>query len=558
MTILAQSENFLDISRHIVEKFIQSVVAVDDQMVFDARPMDSSVPDEIIEPDFNDISTGIGVIPNVQPTYRDLDDNKLYYQDLSSEFAEKAIICSGLKPFGEEESTVNAIVKSSKNSDITILDWQMEKDQDIGRIATKSIKEIINYDIEHKGRLRLIVIYTAEDKSTVSDKLLKELNEHNPCLENEIKINFSKDELKLCSISIISKHTNEKDLSEQVIQLFTELTVGILSNAALASITEVRNQTHNILYKFNKNLDTAYLSHVLGLISSPDMREQAHEVAIDYAVDLISEEIKSELQTSIHIKDSLSKKVLKSWPSFVNKENRSDGFSIKVGETPAVKFGNLRMEELITVENETNLKAILTQEPKFHTKKGKTILDFFKDNVIELSINDKDSSNEHLELSAIECLRRDNRSLTKGHLPVLKQGSILKLNEDYYICIQPICDSVRLYHETSFIFLKVEKVDGVKFSHVIRQGENEYKKLKLKKASKFIDIIHFNPVETRVVQAEKKEENYIFKCSKFKNEYEWCGEFKQPIYQEIVNSVYANLSRVGFDSFEWLRLKKPD
>ncbi|HEN9508489.1 response regulator receiver domain [Acinetobacter baumannii] len=554
MTLLTHSENFLDISRQIVEKFIQSVVAVDDQMIFDTRPIIIS-DEEIIEPDASDLGVGEGISLN-ESEQKNLDDNKLYYQDLSSEFAEKAIICSGLKPYAEESKTVNAILKSSKNSDITILDWQMESDSDIGRIASNSIKEIIKYDIEHNGRLRLIVIYTAEKKNMVLERLERELAEYNPNVEVNDKITFGESKLKLCHICIISKLTSEKELSEQVIKLFTELTVGILSNTALASITEVRNQTHNILYKFNKNLDTAYLSHVLGLISSPDMREQAHEVAIDYAVDLISEEIKSELQTSIHIKKSLSKSTLKSWPDYINIENKDDIFSIKVGDKSPIKFGSRRMKELITVDSEENLEAILIQDPKFPKKSGKSYLEYFKENVIELSINDQDSSAEHLELSAIECLRRDKRSLVHGHLPVLKQGSILKFNDEYYICIQPLCDSVRLYQETSFIFLKVEKVDGVSFSHVIRHGQNEYKKLKLKNASKFINVIYFNPTDSRVIQAEKNNENYIFKCSKFQNEYEWCGEFKQAIYQEIVNSVYSNLSRVGLDSFEWLRLKK--
>ncbi|MBU0371492.1 hypothetical protein KN506_17760, partial [Acinetobacter baumannii] len=441
--------------------------------------------------------------------------------------------------------------------DITILDWQMETDGDWGRITTKVIKKIIEDDIKNGGRLRLFVIYTAENQETVLDTLATILTEQEP-LKNNNYIDFKKSELKLCRICIISKQTNEKGLSEEVIKLFTELTVGILSNAALASISEMRDNTHNILYKFNKNLDPAYLSHVFGLISSPDMREQAHEVAFDYAVDLISEEIKSELQISPSIKSSLSVETLSTWPDYINIENKPDIFAIKVGEKEPVKFGSQRMKRLLTVKNDQDLDNILNESPQFPRKKGKTILEYFKENVIELSINGEDSSNTHLELSAIECLRRDKLSIVKGHIPVLKQGSVLKLQQEYFICIQPICDSVRLENETGFIFLKVEKIDGEVFSHVVRDEEQNYRKLKLKKSSKFINIIHFAPSPNKTVSAIEEDGKYIFKCSKVNNIYEWCGEFKQPIYQEIVNSVYANLSRVGFDSFEWLRLKKPE
>lgn len=58
----------------------------------------------------------------------------------------------------------------------------------------------------------------------------------------------------------------------------------------------------------------------------------------------------------------------------------------------------------------------------------------------------------------------------------------------------------------------------------------------------------------KMVKAELCNQKYIFKAGD--EVFEWCGEFKQPIFQGIVNDVSASLARVGFDSFEWLRQRK--
>lgn len=54
------------------------------------------------------------------------------------------------------------------------------------------------------------------------------------------------------------------------------------------------------------------------------MRENAHEVAFDYGIDLLAEEIKSDLQISSQVKKSLSKDVLQNWPNFIIEKSRND------------------------------------------------------------------------------------------------------------------------------------------------------------------------------------------------------------------------------------------
>jgi len=543
---------FSEISRLIAENFIHTVVAIDDEMGFDYQ-VTHTTDYQLDEP--SDVLLGT-------PQASEIDDetkpnNPLNYQNLSKYFAEKSIVCSGLKPLEGDsyiDNTTEAIFKLSKKADITILDWQMEKpDEQSGLIATKAIEKILESDVENNGRLRLILIYSGEKLETICDNLAASLSTFNLIRDTSNEINFRDEKLRLCKIVFISKRDDEEELASKAIDLFTDMTCGLLSNATLAGITEIRERTHNLLYKFNKSLDPAYLSHVLALISSPDMREQAYQVAFDYAVDLISEEIKSELQISKKVKKSLDQDALLEWPNHINPKNHKQKIRIKIGSHNHIFLDNFRLSGLLSATSE-NLQEVLDQEQVFPNDNGLSNLDTFKKSLVQLSI-DGDSLNEHLELSVLQCIRRDNITLN-DHIPVLKQGVILRKDNDFYVCIQPLCDSVRLSGLNSFAFIKVKKGTN-KFSHVLKNIDDTYTKLEISKpTSKQLCMIVFNACdEDNVVKGTKIDGHQIFKCSS-ENSYIWCGEFKQPIYQEIVNLVSSSLSRVGFDSFEWLRMRK--
>lgn len=546
------STKFSEISRLIAENFIHTVVAIDDEMGFEHQE-NTTVDYQLKEPS----DSSLGTPETFQIDEKRKPKNPLNYQNLSKYFAEKSIVCSGLKPLEGDnyiDNTTDAIFKLSKKADITILDWQMEKVGDeLGVIATNAIKKILESDVENNGRLRLILIYSGEKLETICHNLANKLSSFNIISDAPNEINFSDEKLRLCKIVFVSKNDEEEELANRAIDLFTKMTCGLLSNATLAGITEIRERTHNLLYKFNNSLDPAYLSHVLALISSPDMREQAYQVAFDYAVDLISEEIKSELQISKKVKESLNKDALSEWPEHINPRSHKQKIRIKIGSHRHIFLDNSRLSDLLSATSE-NLPEILNGSPVFPNDEGLSNLDTFKKSLVQLSI-DGDSVNEHLELSVLQCIRRDNITLN-DHIPVLKQGVILKKDDEFYVCIQPLCDSVRLSGENSFAFIKVKKGTS-KFSHVLKNIDNTYTKLEISKpTSKQLCMIVFNACdEDNVVKATKIDDHQIFKCSS-ENSYIWCGELKQPIYQEIVNLVSSSLSRVGFDSFEWLRMRK--
>lgn len=587
---MTQVLSFKENSKKIAQHFLQSVVAVDDNIKFEPRPT-ISFEETIEEPDESDF----GELENIdgrQQVSAPI-EHELYYQDLSHEFASKGIICGCFSPKkGDLDSSLTAAVNASKNADITILDWQMEDKAQDGKFATDTILNISKIDISEGGRTRLICIYTAEDAQDVANKLTHSLNTLESKLDSNT-ITFGLYELTHWKIEVVNKADKQEiDLCSFLIDSFAELTTGLLSNAVVSSIATIRDNTHNLLHKFNSTLDAAYISHVLGLISSPKMREQAHEVAFDYAVELISEELKSSLQINEKVKASLAKEIILCWPDFIESDENEKSFFLELSDGEILSFHRDYMKELLSAESlkdtlnkigmnaskkivtaldqtkirlatesdQSKIESLLNENGAIEVKE-QTLkpLQRFEKSAIQLSI--KNSSDiPLLDLCSIENTRRSqNTKLSK--LPSLKQGTIIKniADNSYFLCIQPLCDSVRLSKNTSFTFLEISEVLNKKgkFTHVIKKDDNTHLKLLISCKATTVRTLNFNPnLLDKVVLASKKNNKYIFLETSNSIDYEWFGELKQVVTQAIVNNLAAQISRVGNDSFEWLRQKQ--
>lgn len=578
---IVRTGNFFETSQQIVKDFLNNVVAIDDRLFFSPSPMvskpasndaDNDFLFDDVENDMNDDS-GLGVVEandvQVNPINLFSEDHSLDYQDLSLSFAEYGINCSGFIPdparFSTLDDAADKIVFSASRADVTILDWRMDEkfSAEIGSLAKSCIKKILKKDKEQFGRLRLIVIYTAEpDLDDIALKIVESLTMEgiNANLKNK-EVVFCEPDLAYCKISVIEKKVHANDLREEVIALFTELTIGLLPNATLSTLSEIRDKTHHILHTFNKDLDSAYLSHIIGLLSSPKVRENADEVALDYAAELIAEELKSIIQISAPLKSSLKKERIKNWLSHINNLNQSDFFDIIIGS----KSSQVGTEQIINLLDATSHKAIgqiLSTPPLSIHETSTGAAKIFEEERIQVNIKGGGiDSNE--KLSIIECKRRDGRSLINNlYSPNIKLGSIIRKDDEYFICLQPLCDSVRLSCDTSFLFLAVEVVNKPhgRFSYVIQSQSGESIKLIARPTSRCIRKFILTPdATTRTVKVEKNQDSndyilYYKKDDQSSGCLKWIGELKSTIAQSISNSVAASISRVGLDTNEWLRL----
>ncbi|MEH5049002.1 response regulator receiver domain [Klebsiella pneumoniae] len=575
---------FFETSQSIVKSFLSNVIAIDDKLFFgNAISNKEEVASAANKDPFafgeeengsseEDSGLGVANISLASSTIRDRLEKEVHnldYQDLSLAFAEYGINCSGFIPdvhrFKTIEDAAENITLSAKRVDATILDWRMDENfgAEIGSLAKASILKILQHDKSQHGRLRLIVIYTAEPNiAEITGNIAQTLQSVDfSVLTNENNINFDNADLEFCQITVIEKKTTAKELREEVVSLFTELTIGLLPNATLSTLSELRDKTHHILHTFSRDLDPAYLSHVIGLLSSPKVRENAEEVALDYAAELIAEELKSMIQISHPLKLSLEKNRIIDWLSHINIENDDDFFEIVVGDESG-KVGSSRMKKLIEATENEQIDAILQSEPKIISK-GQDSLSFFERNRIQVNLKNG-TIDSHEKLSIIECKRRDGLSLTNlAYAPNIKLGSIIKDKKGkYYICLQPLCDSVRLSSDASFLFLAVKEVKEPtgKFTHVIQSKTGENIRLMARCSTQCIRKFDLKRNKTtRTVKASNQagSNEYIIQCKKESGGIEelfWVGELKNNVAQAISNQVAASISRIGLDTNEWLRL----
>ncbi|MEM5442873.1 response regulator receiver domain [Serratia marcescens] len=575
---------FFGTSQSIVKSFLSNVIAIDDKLFFGNTISNKEVTasDEGEKSfDFGEEESasgeeehglGVATISHASSEIRkrlEEEVHNLDYQDLSLAFAEYGINCSGFIPdphrFHSIEDAAENITLSAKRVDATILDWRMDENfgAEIGSLAKTSIFKILQHDKKQHGRLRLIVIYTAEPNIVEITKNIAETlsGPDFSVLLNGNTINFENADLEFCQITVIEKKATAEELREEVISLFTELTIGLLPNATLSTLSELRDKTHHILHTFSRDLDPAYLSHVIGLLSSPKVRENAEEVALDYAAELIAEELKSMIQISHPLKLSLEKKRIIDWLSHINTANDDDFFEIIVGDESG-KVGSSRIKELLAATENEQIDKILQSEPKIISK-GQESLSFFERNRIQVNLKNG-TIDSHEKLSIIECKRRDGLSLTNlAYAPNIKLGSIIKdKNGKYFICLQPLCDSVRLSSDASFLFLSVKEVKEPKgkFTHVIQSKTGEHIRLMARCSTQCIRKFDLKRDRTtRTVKASNSATNseYTIKYKKETGgteELYWVGELKNNVAQALSNQVAASISRIGLDTNEWLRL----
>lgn len=561
------SLNFLEISKDVAANFLQTVVAVDDELSFDSHVQEMA--DHLEEPESNDLG-----IPDDASSIKVKTPHPLNYDLLSKSFAKKGLICSGIKPVlkDAEHETINDIVRSMERSDLSILDWEMLGKK--GDFAISVIKNLIDLDVKVDGRLRLICIYTGLPKGDRESNVIGDLRKNlesvgGVTVESNLKngvldFKLGHSQATCWRIFILGKNdVTEDQLPEKLVNSFTEMTAGLLSNATLSAITEIRKSTHHLLSKFRKELDPAYISHILGLISLPNARERAAEIAFDYAINLISEEIRSNLQVSDSIKNSLSSEVLEKWPFHINTKNEIDYFSISLKGGDKNYFGSSELKDLFSAKTQEEINTIIIDKLRIAPTEKSTAVDRFTEEPIAFFIGRK-STNDHLhELSVIQSARRDSTSkYPEGFKPSLKQGTILeRISEGrknaYYLCIQPLCDSVRLVCNTNFMFISIDA--NKSFTHAIKHTSGILK-FKIDPHPKRIQNFLFEPTPPRnEVLGERVDSDFEFKGF-FENpseliKFRWIGELKENVVQAVVNDTAAKVARVGLDSFEWLRIK---
>ena len=401
---------------------------------------------------------------------------------------------------------INILLNLARKADVIVLDWEVNVSfSDGSNISTNDLSTHLIELMKADKKYRLVMIYTADNPARISL----------PSSENiEIK--------KYCKSAIHSHfYKTYEQLANQIKKDYLSSKKGLLSLILLKTLTQLRRSTYAMLNTLNKDYDLALLYHRI-LLTSPDK-------ITDFCNDVIADEILSHISPEI-IKANLHKDVFK----YYLQENEG---LLAFQRCPNSARACPNASEINSVLQD-GYKAFVDKNTADSISKGKNL---------DCVVQEKDVS----KLKAFSCYSMMLNSESK---PNLHLGCVVQLQDVYYLCIQPPCDSERLKkineignsNPPNFLFLQLKK-------------DNSTPDFFIKKGTTYIGLkVNYSDVKSMPVYgndqgAVAQEDGKYNLLQEISLEYIGC---LKPMYaQKIANKFAANISRVGIDQFEWLRLK---
>lgn len=568
MNKMTLNDNALELSEHCrisVKRFLKSVVLIDDQAYVDMgknEPHPESLALETPAGPFASIMD-VGLRPFVKhiPLHEAAkesssdaeeitlpvlspDDHALDGPQVVRNFARRGILCSVLQPATDvKEETINDVMSLAEAADVVILDWQLKR----GDYTTTLdiIKLIVEKDANEGGRLRLLVVYTAEKGRTVRNILLRELG------------GFQKTDgapLTLCrgnsAIAILNKPTasnegavNSSQLPDAVISAYAKLANGLLPAAALNAISIVRENTQQLLGQFCRQLDLAYIAH-RALIPRPEDAEI-------HFIELMSDTLEQMLING-GCTDALSAdhcdKLLNSHPHI---GLWSEG-QRKVVNEQLLEFSENKREkikEAFTIEATSDLAIAKNFLEILHGDEGDA---HRQGKARQARFNMASLTDFYRDASISAALKRPPR-LSMGTVVAREVVVEHVSSTEFYLCVQPRCDSLRFRGVRRFPFVKLLSENGTPNIHL--KWKDAIKLLSAGQHVYDLEMFSFGEDDTvtPVVEAHMENGSWVFN-SAGEDILTWAGDLRKDKTLRFASKIASRLHMPGINDYEVTRI----
>ena len=531
-------------SRNAVENFLQTVVFVDDKIY--ASPPTGTVIEEkkgsapktrkAATKSAEKIKSGISVAALEESE----EENPFSPHDIQASFAKKRIVCSLHQPLkGRSVGVESDTYKLCASADIVIIDWDLYGDN--GEKAKTLTEHLVVQSLEEDPhQLRLILIYTdTPNLFAIADKVSERLTAK---ISDEIEYNDADKGLAFYTLNarvvVLGKPTNrleefkpfevsEVELANRTVAEFCKLTNGMLQGGILMGLAAIRKQSRKILTKFHSGLDAAFLTH--RALSLPD------EEAFDHITPLLVAEIEAVLGDSLK-SPLLPNSILKDWC-----DNREFGTCTQT-KINGVDIHDFAYNFCCSGEN-------VLKTPGLQSIPSKKQLQYV------LCIDDTTQNPPLPDVSLMSELAvlMSQRTQYGSQRKFLKLGTMLREcsgQERYLLCLQPVCDSVRLSGSKPFLFCYMDKPDK-KVTHIVPDGK-KYCELSFNPCKENRAIIVFSANHKKMVAEKKDADTKHLFSDEEKNEYRWVAQLKPDHAQQAAEQFAREISRVGLTESEWL------
>ncbi|WP_019956336.1 response regulator receiver domain [Yoonia vestfoldensis] len=552
--------NFADDQYKAASSFAYTMIVVDDEPVDD--PAEPGPALEVKTPGRRDAAAAKKVDQKTEAQR----SHPLDAKGLIKSALDLGLVCSVVNPSGDEGSVAKSVAKASLRADIVSLDWHMNHGDD-GELASEIIQEILCGDEAIGGRLRLIAIYTGnKDQNGILEKIAERINAAKDISDTVIKdgkvlVNSTGLRLVWLEKSLGNKKlasaVSEKQLPKQLLKSFADLSNGLLSNVALATISAMRDSTHHVLSKFSSDLDGPFFHHRALLENSSD--------SMDYAVSIVMSAMKSEVNKSQIAEQYTTINAIKRRLEAAG----TDSLILRYIKEGAEKQFHFSLDDILTIIESKEDKwpaDILTsaKERKENNSNAKPPHPSFKSDFSTVFSESRDDASQ--SMMRFSFLSSSNSSelskVSRSVLPKLGLGSVLHSEKSgYLLCLQASCDAARGDGLFFFVPLDISKSSPhVVVPHLNSKGEPNYIGLAVPPncytKSLTINFGDIDPADGGVTVNFDVSKNIFHVLCSEKNEYRWLANLKYKRALRISQDVSQQMSRIGFDEFEPFREKR--
>lgn len=530
--------NMGDYANHmqeLVQDFIGTVLFVDDRLTPNNTP--EAGGEEQAAPIGDAL---IGAVELEVPIIPQADPHVLRIKELSDSCSSLGILCSlvntdAISDAGQQTALAEKIVKLSRKADVIVLDWELEQQGsgiDKGATATCIIDKLKS---DNKDRLVLVCIFSAEPERNINIK------------------NLGGDHVKVIFVSKTAVNAYE-ELPSKMCKIFSEMHFGLLPAAAMSALQIIRDNTHRLLSQYSSGNDAAYLSHHCWLGHPGDAEVFITELLAASFSDLIRGN--ENVMKSVNI-DTLGKWLESKKTSLKDIELKIPGISKrkinhKIRQQWLQKgVSSWLKEECNKKKNGKELKRKLKQ---WETSHSISLISYFDNIVDKDKILKKEA--DFARFGSHVLFDKPDKNPNSCFLTL---GSIIKKkgSNKYFLCLQPVCDSVRLNNEKNkFIFIslgKCEKCNDIRAGfHIIVHDKSDVF-LKVSEKTSQLKIFEFVP-ETLTGKVVVRTNDDI---NGFENnlatQFTMLAQLRNEQARRIATRFLHDITRVGLNESEWLR-----
>lgn len=557
-----RESKFFELSKGVVERFLQSAVIVDDGAAF-YRDTGRKPPTQLTTPGRR--SGKQSMLQHNEEATADRQTiveegeqiGRLNAKTVIDSFARKGIVCSILLPDKEElETLTETLERLAACSDIIVLDWSLYKDQ--GKKALEIVERIARLSVGDPGRIRLIAIYTVNPHivgiSQEVKAVLCRIAGERTLQDGKLLVEEDNDGLTLTlgafRITVLAKDEIEipgqyhhqivsfGDLANRITEEFTAMTAGLVSNVVLSSLAQVRESTHRILSQFSADLDAPYLTH-RALLLNPSEAE-------DLLTALVAEELQAVLEEA-RVGNQANIDAIRAWVTAMGQDGQTFRLVLSEGSEP-LSISAEQIIDLLEMGIQSEDWEIDGLSKSKKTKNTHTLP------LVRMFAPQHNSPNSLNEKFAFVTTMR---ACYSAYVPKLTLGTLLRTEStelaSYWVCIQPKCDCVRIESPRSFLFLPLRLAGEGRFNIVLNE-ENAFHRFQCSQKPHDLVMIRFAPNSpTGGFVAAKEEAGDYYFWDETLNKYKWMGQLRPDHAQRLSNRLAATLARVGLDESEWLR-----